>query len=518
MQPLPLGINTLASIRSNDMVYVDKTEMALSLIKYPGRFFLSRPRRFGKSLFVDTLKEIFEGNRDLFQGLFIENKWDWSTSFPVIKIDFSEGTLQNREELDERIRIILKENGRRLGVTYDESADIPGIFADLIRESVKAFGQPAIVLVDEYDKPLLDNIDHPDSAVAMREGVKNLYSVLKGQDANLRFVFMTGVSKFCKVSLFSGVNQLDDITLDARYSALCGYTQSDLETSFADHLAGTDREKLKHWYNGYKWFGNDAVYNPYDILLFISKGHTYRSYWFETGTPSFLVKLFQRNRYFLPDLENIEVGEEVLSSFDVERINPVTLLFQTGYLTIDSYNDDIGELLYTLKLPNLEVRKALNTALINGFAQLDNTQYSIKRDLLETLRNGRTQEFFAVITRLFASIPWRNFTNNDIADFEGYYASVLYAFFASLDGRVIPEDITNHGQADLTVIFDDHVYVMEIKVVKAESVDDNTALKQVIEKNYAQKYKGLPGKQVHELGLVFSSTTRNLILGGEGIQ
>ncbi|WP_258005822.1 ATP-binding protein, partial [Cylindrospermopsis raciborskii] len=371
LKNLPLGINTLDKMRGSNCVYVDKTSFALKLIKQPGAFFLSRPRRFGKSLFVDTLKEIFEGNEKLFEGLYIHDKWDWSRKFPVIKIDFADGVLKNREELDEKIRDLLWNNGDRLGVGSKKKS-ISGIFGEIIAGAREQFGERVVVLVDEYDKPILDNIDNPNIAAEMREGLKNLYSVLKSQDANLQFVFMTGVTKFSKVSLFSGINQLTDITIDKQYSSICGYTETDLQEFFGDHLEGVDWDTLRHWYNGYNWTGSETVYNPYDILLFIGKGQVFRNYWFETGSPTFLVKLFQTNRYFLPNLEHLEVTEEILESFEVERINPVTLLFQSGYLTIERTFTRRQRYMFALKIPNLEVRLALNDQFINAYTETVN--------------------------------------------------------------------------------------------------------------------------------------------------
>ncbi|MGC8453559.1 MAG: AAA family ATPase, partial [Cylindrospermopsis raciborskii] len=497
LKNLPLGINTLDKLRGSNCVYVDKTGFALKLIKQPGAFFLSRPRRFGKSLFVDTLKEIFEGNEKLFEGLYIHDKWDWSRKFPVIKIDFADGVLKNREELDRRILDLLRKNAERLGVSY-ESNDIPGKFGTLIGEAVAKYGARAVVLVDEYDKPILDNIDNPNIAAEMREGLKNLYSVLKGQDANLQFVFMTGATKFSKVSLFSGVNQLTDITIDTQYSSICGYTETDLRESFGDHLEGVDFDQVRHWYNGYNWTGSETVYNPYDILLFIGKGQVFRNYWFETGSPTFLVKLFQTNRYFLPNLEHLEVTEEILESFEVERINPVTLLFQSGYLTIERTFTRRQRYMFALKIPNLEVRLALNDQFINAYTEIINEKSGIQDSLYEFMNRGDVESMIMAIKRLFAGIPWRNFTNNDLADFEGYYASVIYAFLSSLDARVIPEDISNYGQADITAMLGVHIYVMEIKVVEGNQVQGNAALDQILQRNYAEKYRGEPGKYVHE--------------------
>jgi hypothetical protein len=479
------------------------------LIKQPGAFFLSRPRRFGKSLFIDTLKEIFEGNQKLFEGLYIHDQWDWSRKFPVIKIDFAGGVLKNRQELDVRILDILQENAEHLGVSY-ESTDIPGKLGTLIRKAMAKYGERAVVLVDEYDKPILDNIENPSIAAEMREGLKNLYSVLKQQDASIQFIFMTGVTKFSKVSLFSGLNQLTDITISRDFSTICGYTQEDLEQTFAQHLQGVDWDKLRLWYNGYSWRG-DSVYNPYDILLFIREGMEYGNYWFETGNPTFLIKLFQTNRYFLPNLEHLEVTEEILKSFEIERINPVTLLFQSGYLTIESTFTAMERYMFRLKIPNQEVKVALGDQLVNAYTDFVEDKLGIQRPLYEYLFQGNVNGFLDTVRRLFASIPWRNFTNNHLADFEGYYASVLYAFLSSLNARIIPEDITNYGQADITAILGDHIYVMEIKVVDGEKVKENLALKQIRKCNYAQKYRGELGKTVHEVGLIFSRSKRNLI-------
>ncbi len=512
MKKLPLGIQTLKKIHEENCVYIDKTDLALKLIDQAGAFFLSRPRRFGKSLFLDTLQEIFQGNQSLFEGLYIHDKWDWTVTYPVIKIDFAGGILQNRQELDKRIIRILADNAQRLGVQKDRTNDIPSGFGELIKNAEAAYGQRVVVLVDEYDKPILDTIDHPETAAQMREGLKNFYSVLKEQDAHIQFVFMTGVSKFSKVSLFSGLNQLKDITLSQNYATICGYTHEDLQTAFAAHLAGVDWDKLKRWYDGYKWLGDVPVYNPYDILLFISENHSYRTFWFETGNPSFLIKLFQKNNYFLPNLENIVVTEEILDSFDIEMIDPLTLLFQTGYLTIDETFTRRERMMFRLKIPNMEIKIALSDAFINGYTcQAPSLKLPFQENLYTTLLKADLSGLRDHTTRLFVSIPYRNFTHNNLPETEGYYASVLYAFFASLNAEIIPEDITNHGQVDMTVKLGSHIYIIEIKVIKETEMDHNPALEQIREKEYSQKYVGTPDTQVHELGLVFSKETRNLV-------
>jgi hypothetical protein len=459
---------------------------------------------------VDTLKEIFEGNQKLFEGLYIHDRWDWSNKYPVIKFDFAAGEVRNREELDVRILNMFRENGQRLGIGMD-STDLAGKFSDLISGTASKYGKRVVVLVDEYDKPLLDNLHDSQIAKKIRSGLKNLYSVLKSQDANLQFVFMTGVTKFSKVNLFSGLNQLKDITLSKSYSSICGYTDNDLQEHFNEYLADSDPKEVRLWYNGYNWTGPESVYNPYDILLFLSEDLSFQNYWFETGSPTFLIELFRKNQYFLPDLENIEVFQRTLNSFEIESLHPITLLFQAGYLTIEKTFIEREKLVYRLKIPNQEVRLALNDYFIEYYTGISADLKSRQGDLYNALSTGNIASFEQHIRSLFAGVPWRNFTNNDLANFEGYYASVLYAFFASLNARIIPEDITNHGQADMTILLGNHIYVMEIKVVDNLPEGNNQALQQIVQRNYAEKYRNREGKTVHELGLVFNKTERNLV-------
>ncbi|MDK2874014.1 MAG: hypothetical protein PWQ64_1778, partial [Desulfomicrobiaceae bacterium] len=247
---LPIGIQTFAKIREEQCYYVDKTPFVAKLASEGGYYFLSRPRRFGKSLFLDTLAEAFAANRTLFTGLYLEDHWDWDRPHPVIRISFAEGRLERREELGRSIRRQLYENAQRFRMTFRDPEDIPGSFAELITRAAEAHGRQAVVLVDEYDKPILDNLTDPDTARAMREGLRNLYSVLKGRDADLRFVFLTGVSKFSKVSLFSGLNNLRDITLSEEFSAICGYTEADLDTVFAPEFAAAAAEGSPRRHSG----------------------------------------------------------------------------------------------------------------------------------------------------------------------------------------------------------------------------------------------------------------------------
>jgi hypothetical protein len=271
MKKLPIGIQTFQDIRTDNYVYVDKTEIALRLIETGRYYFLSRPRRFGKSLFIDTLKCIFEGKKDLFKGLSIYEQWDWNTTYPVIRLSFGSGVHTNRESLERSIYYLLKDIQEELNVDCSNISDMKACFKELIKKTYQQYQKKVVILVDEYDKPILDNITDKPTAKIMRDRLKNIYSVIKDSDQYIKFVFITGVSKFSKVNLFNGLNNLNDITLDKHYATICGYTHNDLETTFKQYLHHVNMTVLKDWYNGYN-YQSEPVYNPFDILLFISKG------------------------------------------------------------------------------------------------------------------------------------------------------------------------------------------------------------------------------------------------------
>jgi hypothetical protein len=332
LKKLPIGIQTFDKIRSYDYVYIDKTEQIKHLIDTGEYYFLSRPRRFGKSMLVSTLQALFEGRKELFEGLYIYDKWDWDTTYPVIKISFG-GVARNLDGMHRIVGGIMKHNQENLGIQceYPESGGV--CLEEMIRKAYHKYGQKVVILVDEYDKFIVDNLDQLEVAKQGREVLRDLYTTIKNYDEYIKFDFLTGVSKFSKVSVFSGLNNLKDITLDGRYATICGYTQNDLETVFADHLAGVDMEKVREWYNGYNFLG-DKVYNPFDILLFIDKGYVFRNYWFATGTPTFLIKLIDKNNYYIPQLDNLRVSEMLIDSYDIDNIKLEPLLMQSGYLTI----------------------------------------------------------------------------------------------------------------------------------------------------------------------------------------
>jgi hypothetical protein len=502
---LPIGIQNLREIREDGHYYVDKSGLAVDLVHSGKCYFLSRPRRFGKSLFLDTLKQMFEGKRSLFHGLAADERWDWSRTHPVIRISFGGGVLKDRAALDERLGELLQDNQDRLGVSCTHTS-LSGRFAQLIAQAHAQTGQTAVVLVDEYDKPILDNITDSAVALEMREGLKDIYSVLKDADEHLRFVFITGVSKFSKVSLFSGLNHLKDITLDPRYSAICGYTDADVDTVFAPELPGLDREEVRRWYNGYNWLG-EGVYNPFDMLLLFDR-REFKPYWFETGTPTFLIKLLAQAQTFTPDIGRLVATETLLSTFDVDNIPPEALMFQAGYLTIDSVWRIPGRMEVTLKYPNLEVQASLNDSLL---------QYLVGNPSIPGPHIGRlyrllqAQDFEGLKTlfqAFFASIPHDWYRNNPMAQFEGYWASIFYSHFAALGLDIRLEDTTNKGRIDMAVLFNGQVFVFEFKVV--ELVPEGRALQQIKDMRYADKYRAR-GEPIHLVGVEFSKNDRNIV-------
>ena len=365
LKNLPLGISTLSLLLESNGIYVDKTEYAFNLIKSPGRFLLSRPRRFGKSLFVDTLKEIFEGNQKLFEGLYIYDKWDWTKKYPVIKFDFAEGMLKSGKDLDEKIHEILLFNEENLGVSTVNKS-ISGRFADLIKGAREKYGQRVVVLFDDYEKPIFDNIGNLSTAKELLFGLNNLFSVFKSQDANLQFIFMTGVTKFLKGRNCSGLNHLNDITISQTYSSVFGFTEKELQHYFGEYFAGCDPEEVKEWYYGFNWAGSESVYNPYDILLFSNKRFMFQNYWFRTGTLTYHVGLLIKIKYFAPDFENIKVTPEILDAFDIDNIDPISLLFQSGYLAIRDKAIVDQEQVFKLKFPNRELKRAFFDQYLKG--------------------------------------------------------------------------------------------------------------------------------------------------------
>ncbi|MDQ7009975.1 MAG: AAA family ATPase, partial [Candidatus Gracilibacteria bacterium] len=378
-------------------------------------------------------------------------------------------------------------------------------------------GKKIVVLIDEYDKAILDNINKTEIAVEVREELKGFYATLKDADEYLEFVFITGVSKFSKVSLFSGLNNLKDLTLDPIAGELVGFTEQEITDNLGEYLEDVDRKKMKKWYNGFNFLGENTVYNPYDVLLFLDSKE-YKAHWFETATPSFLIKLLKEsdNFYHIPDLQNITSGEKLLGSFDIENINLETLLFQTGYLTIKEKITYLGETSYLLQIPNQEIKKSLNDYLMTDYLGVYRDVNFIKRvgPIYEALVSGNIEEFIKYLKVLFANISYTN-SLEKIAKYEGYYSSIIYCLFYTMGIDVIQEDITNHGRIDLTLKINNLIFIIEFKIEKSGL----NALEQIKEKKYSEKYntplnpplhEGDKKREIYEIGINFSFEDRNI--------
>ena len=502
---LPIGIQTFKEIREDNHYYVDKTHLALALANDGKHYFLSRPRRFGKSLFLDTLKELFEGNETLFKGLAAEKQWDWSAKYPVLRFSFgNESYLENRG-LQDSLSTQLSHMEELHGIEK-RFEHATGRFADLILKLKQKTGRNVVILVDEYDKPILDALRNPEKARRNRDILSGFYGAIKDYDASIKFSFLTGVSKFARVSLFSGLNNLYDLTLVPEFSSLCGYTDHDIDTVFGPELFDLDRTKIREWYNGYNWRG-EGVYNPFDILQ-LFKSREFKNYWFESGTPTFLVDtLFDRQIATLR-LESLFSSAAMLSSFDIEQIDTEALLFQTGYLTIKKLERIGNQDFYTLGYPNLEVYQSLNDVLLSALVSDKSAQAKNTAQLYQLLLANDFKGLEQLFHGFYASIPHQWYTKNHIQEYEGYYASVFYSYFASLGLDVTVEDSTNLGRIDMTLKFNHQIYIFEFKVVESGAQGD--ALQQIKDKAYADKFKAL-NQPIHLIGVEFSKETRNVV-------
>ncbi len=451
-------MQTFRELREKDCYYVDKTAYVERLVHEGKHYFLSRPRRFGKSLFLDTLKELFEGNEALFAGLHIHDGWRWSASHPVVRLDFAGGHFAKPAHLHANVSAQLDGIEMATGVTprYDTA---PERFGYLLRSLHERTGRRVAVLVDEYDKPILDAlVETPALARANRDYLAGLYGVIKANDAHVHFTFLTGVSKFSKVNLFSQLNNLTDITLDPVYSSICGYTEGDLDTVFAPEITGLDRERVREWYNGYNWLGPEKVYNPYDVLLLMRRG-TFAAHWFETGTPAFLVETLCKRR-----VSSVSLGDTVRHGGVAVGVRrgaqrhggpavPDRLSHDRGRRGAGRHGAVSPELSY----PNREVRQSLNEHLLRHLVQDAERQTANSMRLHRLLAAHDCSGLKDLFHAFFASIPYEWYTNNDIARYEGYYASVFYSYFAALGYEIAVEDSTSHGRLDMAVLSDGHV-------------------------------------------------------------
>ncbi len=509
---LPIGIQSFRRLREKDCYYVDKTPLIAELIDRGEYYFLSRPRRFGKSLLIDTLRELFSGNEPLFQGLAIHNQWDWSETHPVVRLSF-DGKNYEPGDLEGSILNQLTIIERNAGLDPAPSTlDGPGRLMDLLDRLYHKTGKQVVVLVDEYDKPILDVLNNPEQAESNRNYLRSFYGIIKGSAEYVRFVFVTGISMFTKVSLFSGLNNLKNITLDPRFAAICGYTDHDLDTVFAPELEGLDREEIRRWYNGYHWLGEEKLYNPFDILLLFSD-REFKAHWYETGTPDMLYQKIVDEKHNPVKLERMLANEGQISSFDVGNIDLRALMFQAGYLTITGQENLGVDKLFTLEFPNLEVRLSFSRGVL---AHAGQDQVEVIRSgnaLLDLLAAEDFEGFGERLKTWLAGIPHQWYDAGGVNRFEAHYATMLYLCFRAVGADLHVEDSSSHGRADMVMFYGGKVFVLEFKMAKEGEAADlalDRAMKQIRERGYAEKYRDR-GEPVHLVAAVFGREQRNLL-------
>jgi len=508
VKKLPIGIQTIEEIINEGYTYVDKTSLIFSLITEGKYYFLSRPRRFGKSLLISTLKAIFSGKKELFKNYYIYSADYLWEKHPIIHLDFTRILTKSPQELKDSLQRALDE----IAKSYDKSIEFPSLqegFGSLIKQ-LSEEGK-VVVLVDEYDKPIIDNLHRLEIAEANREVLKNFYGIIKSLDAQLKLVFITGVSKFSKVTLFSGFNNLDDISISSTYATLLGYTEEEINYFFINYIEKIVKKQntthseiikeMREWYNGYHFSSeNSTVYNPFSTLKFLKEGKL-ENYWFQTGTPSFLVEQVKKFSQSVAQLSGaVASASELLDIHNINKINLKSLMWQTGYLTIQKY--DPKTTLYHLDFPNREVRRSFFESLLREFAELESSTASLLASKSrKNLEIHNLLSFFEMMNMFFANIPYNLFNEGD----EGFYHAIFISLLEAMGIKVHAEQKTNIGRIDLVVELENIIYIFEFKLDKGA----NVALEQIEEKKYKEKYSNR-GKEISLVGVNFSSKTRNI--------
>ncbi len=504
----PIGIQSFESLRNDGYVYVDKTALVYKLADTGRYYFLSRPRRFGKSLLISTLEAYFSGKKELFDGLAIEElEKDW-TEYPILHLDLNSRLYENANSLRFELNKHLELWERLYGSEFSDRA-LEERFYHVIMKAYEQTGQRVVILVDEYDKPMLQSIGNETLQDEYRNILKAFYSVLKTQDRYIRFAFLTGVTKFGKVSVFSDLNNLKDISMDERYIDICGITEAEIHRYFEEpihELAAKEGicyeeccDMLKELYDGYHFeTGTVGIYNPFSILNTFDS-LKFGDYWFETGTPSFLVHLLKQADYNLNNLQKEQVSADVLNSIDSMSRNPIPVIYQSGYLTIKGYNKEFR--IYSLGFPNKEVENGFVRYLLPLYTPVEeNSTDFFAANFINDVRSGNPDGFMERLCSLFADSDYRI-----AGDMEKYFQNSLYLIFKLLGFYTEVERTTSRGRMDVVLKTSDYIYVMELKL-------DGTAedaLRQIDERGYAAPFMS-DGRKLYKIGVNFSSATRGI--------
>lgn len=492
MLKYPIGIQDFEKLRLGNFVYVDKTEFVEKLLNGGSNYFLSRPRRFGKSLFISTLKYFFLGRKDLFAGLHIESKVNQEAK-PVLHLDFSN---EAWKELGLRVHIqnILQEHAKNFQLTLTNES-----LSDRFSELITSLPQKPVILIDEYDKPILHFLGKDNNrANENREIMREFYSVLKPLEGDIHFLFVTGITRFSKTSLFSDMNHLMDLTINPHYATICGYTEEELYFYFAQDIAYYAAEKqvdlldfkqkIKEWYNGYRWhISKPSVYNPFSILNFLGGSGDFQNYWFNSGLPTFLINTINRNEDY--DFEEVRASGTMLNNFSIERLNSITLMFQAGYLTLKDRDEDD----YILVYPNQEVKRSLLAVILSDKMDEDDSGVLV-RQLRKYFENRQEKEIRKTFDALFAKIPYQIFQEKS----EFYYHSILVVAMQLLGCYIDAEVSVNDGRVDAVVKTKNYIYIIEFKVDQSAGI----ALDQIKEKAYERAFQA-ENKTILLLGVNF---------------
>jgi len=519
MKKLPLGIQNFKKIIEGDYLYADKTRHIYNLLNDASYYFLSRPRRFGKSLLLDTIDAVFSGEKELFKGLWIYNSDYAFKKHPVIRLDMSGIANDTPAALKESVLSCLEIRYSTEGFDFNVK-----IASDALKHLIyllyKKYNERVVVLIDEYDKPILDHIEDPDIAIKNRKALSGFYGILKSMDPYLEMTFITGVTKFAKTSVFSVLNNLKDITMAEDYAEICGIPINCLDELLGEHIAQLKKhakfkqyesitDEILKWYDGYSWDGVNRVINPYSILSFFSQ-KKFECFWYASGTLGFLINILKNKPESFLTLKNLELSERALDTFEIEKMQIEPLLFQSGYLTVKELLPGKGVSVYRVDMPNYEVREAFYLNIVSGFTEQSEVQAeSVYRKMLTSLNAGNLQDMLTQLKSLFASIPY-----NLHVDAEAYYHSIFYAVMNVLGFSMDAEVATSKGRVDAILELENNVYVMEFRYVKCppDANDDEKsklfddaldgAMKQIDDRGYCDKFQG-SGKTVFKAAFAF---------------